>query len=226
MNVPLCVSSHDGLIKWLANHDIDLAYDVGANDGGYTAFMRNRGVRRVIAFEPLPEYAERLRLRFLNDHNVQVMQVGISDHEHSQRNLSVLNCWTLANQDTTTLDPSPSHLQKYYDVEFVKLDDLRGNPKVVKIDVDGFEPMVIKGMTYLITRCRPLLMLELSYLPTVLGYSCDQMIRDLYVLHKYKLVSMDGKYICHSWNEAMAQFPWNTSYDVLCIPEEEVGFYA
>ncbi len=63
------------LVKFLCRRDQD-AIDVGANYGGYVHFMR-RHARRVIAFEPIPEFVELLRRKFRRD--VVIEPIALSD---------------------------------------------------------------------------------------------------------------------------------------------------
>src|SRR6266446_5126868 len=63
------------LVKFLCRRDQD-AIDVGANYGGYVHFMR-RHARRVIAFEPIPEFVELLRRKFPRD--VVIEPIALSD---------------------------------------------------------------------------------------------------------------------------------------------------
>lgn len=45
-------------------------------------------------------------------------------------------------------------------VPAVRLDDLNLDPSIVKIDVEGFELSVLRGLEHTISRCRPVLLLE------------------------------------------------------------------
>lgn len=63
------------LVEFLCRRNED-AIDVGANYGGYVHFMRAHATR-VFAFEPVPELAQLLQLKFRAD--VVVEQVALSD---------------------------------------------------------------------------------------------------------------------------------------------------
>jgi hypothetical protein len=63
------------LLEFLCQPDQD-AIDVGANDGSYVHYLR-RHARRVIAFEPMPDFARLLRRKFRR--GVVVESVALSD---------------------------------------------------------------------------------------------------------------------------------------------------
>ena len=54
-----------------------LVFDVGAYEGEFTALMRRKWNARVIAFEPIPEFASALTSRFSEDHSVTVLPVAL-----------------------------------------------------------------------------------------------------------------------------------------------------
>ncbi len=57
------------------------------------------------------------------------------------------------------MDPADFELV-HVDVDVIALDDLDLSPSIVKIDVEGFELSVLRGLERTIARCRPLLLLE------------------------------------------------------------------
>ena len=54
-----------------------LVVDVGAFEGEFTAYARNTWDARVLAIEPVPEFASALRSRFGNDVSVTVVQAAL-----------------------------------------------------------------------------------------------------------------------------------------------------
>jgi FkbM family methyltransferase len=227
MTNPFMVNSIDALVRWLKENPPELAFDVGANEGGYTDLLLHHGAKKVVAFEPLPAYAEKVRTRFAGNNRVDVQQIALGEKADMKPSLSVLNCWTIACAETTRLDPVSDFLGQKFDINFDFIDSGKfGVPDFVKLDADGYEPAILRGAERLLKINRPAILLELSYLPQELGYSCDRMVLDLYRYHKYVFVAQSGLFVCRHHREMLGFFPWNTSYDVLAVPEERASLFA
>src|SRR5258708_29918347 len=69
------------LVEFLCRRDQD-AIDVGANYGGYVHFMRGHA-KRVIAFEPMADFVQLLRLKF--PHDVVIEPIALSDRARDTR---------------------------------------------------------------------------------------------------------------------------------------------
>jgi FkbM family methyltransferase len=140
----------------------DWVLDVGANIGHYTMrFSELVGKSgRVFAFEPIPETFELLaaNVAYLQERNVTLLNVAASD------SVCVLGM---------KIPQFESGLENYYmaqlstdavDLEVLCLAiDLLGLPKRIsfaKIDAEGHELSVLKGMTELLRRDHPTLVIE------------------------------------------------------------------
>ncbi len=128
-----------------------LCFDVGAHRGDRTRALRAIGAR-VVAVEPQPEFANKLRRRFKKDGEVVVEAVGLSDEEgemelhlatgaptiataapHWQTGRFQSASWVRSiSVPTTTLD---ALIQRF------------GSPIFCKIDVEGYELTVLRGLT-------------------------------------------------------------------------------
>ena len=133
----------------------DLFVDVGANVGIYTIYMLDLGLR-VIAFEPDPRNAGRLREHLaLNGYHAQVLQKAVSDHCGAVRftqGLDSYNHLILSGTDGI-------------EVQATTLDEVLGEQVVdgMKIDVEGAERLVLEGARQALTAHRiRLLQLEWS----------------------------------------------------------------
>ncbi len=133
----------------------DCFYDVGANVGFYSLFLRHN-FRQVYAVEPVP--ANSLSIRFVR--NVRVVPVALSD-KNGKATFYI-------NSDSRTMidNLSPSSLLERFEfrscdhapdrtyagspisVETMTFDSLLSEPKadLVKIDVEGTEFLVLEGM--------------------------------------------------------------------------------
>ena len=149
--------------------DGDDAIDIGANHGRHTynmlPFLGQRG--RCFAFEPNPLLSQKLidnvAQRFKNNLNVFQMACGEINEKlmlHIPENLdgwaSLLDkrdCLELKDKKFTNILVSVINLDSFL---YHKLEKLT----FVKIDTEGFEFKVLKGMTRIISYFRPVIIFE------------------------------------------------------------------
>jgi FkbM family methyltransferase len=145
-------------IEWLRSMPEGAVFaDIGANVGMYTVFAALVRAARVVAFEPESRnYAvlnENLRLNQLGE-RVTALCAGLSDRAGVERlYLSEINpgssCHSLGEEVGFDLKPRPAAFVQ--GTVALRFDDLLQagqvpRPDYVKIDVDGFEHKVIRGM--------------------------------------------------------------------------------
>jgi FkbM family methyltransferase len=146
----------------------DTVYDIGANIGYVSLSLAkiagNKG--RVIAFEPLPGNADLLRktIKMNGLANIELFQLAAS-HESGE-----ILIRTARNPSTASIvwhrnDPAAIEII----VRAAAIDDLvkvgtLNHPRFVKIDVEGAEGSVLKGMRETIAAARPVLFVECSEL--------------------------------------------------------------
>lgn len=135
--------------------------DIGANMGLYSALMASMfEPRSVHAFEPTPNVAQVARMIMeRNNLPVEVFESAVSD---------TTGVGTL--QLSSVSDASNSMVEGFrvatgvIDVATVRLDDhVRRSgiePTIVKVDVETFEPAVLRGAAATIARYRPALIVE------------------------------------------------------------------
>lgn len=131
----------------------DLAFDIGANRGEHTAAILGLGVR-VVAVEPNEVCASRLRRRFWG-RTVSVVQSAVGA-ERGEAILHLGESDTLSTLSTDWLQRRQAHGRFQSEksagevrVPVVTMSDLiaeHGMPSFVKIDVEGFEEHVLRGM--------------------------------------------------------------------------------
>ncbi len=136
-----------------------LAIDIGAAEGAYTAWLVPLAAR-VVAFEPRPAAARRLARMFAHTSLVTVEAVALSDGEGSvalrvARDGEFLSTIEHRNAltgrgeiDTVLVARRPLDSFDYRDVGFIK------------IDVEGHELAVLRGAAGTIARDRPNLLIE------------------------------------------------------------------
>jgi FkbM family methyltransferase len=131
--------------------------DVGANIGYYTILFARR-CRRVLAFEPMPDYQAALRRAIEANglSQVEMFDCGLSN---------VAGRWPVAvGQCSATLhwvaDERPRHVEE---ASFHRLDDLVSERvDLIKIDVDGHELRVLEGAANVLHAHRPIVVFEVS----------------------------------------------------------------
>jgi len=155
----------------------DLFIDVGANEGTYTLLASGGVGSDVIAFEPLPVVFKRLERNIrLNDLNrrVKLFEIALGSKETIIRFSS--------NDDTkdhvlTDGEMHCGHINVNMQTMDVILQNM--NPKIIKIDVEGFEYDVLSGASNVLRNNALLaLIIETNKLGNRYGYNTT-MINDL-----------------------------------------------
>lgn len=141
----------------------DVFYDIGANTGLYTGFAAHI-CEQVVAFEPHPANVSELRKNaILNGPNVSVFEVALSDHSGS------IGLYTPEVESshyperdspgfgggTITEGAANTEVKTVPGDRLIAERDINP-PNVVKIDVEGAEPLVIDGLSDALSndRCR------------------------------------------------------------------------
>jgi FkbM family methyltransferase len=134
----------------------DIAVDIGANIGYYTVMMSKRvgGSGMVIAFEPVLTNFNLLQknIQLNNINNVSTQNIALSD----SAGFSEIYVWPEAVSSGSTLRKAAQANYKQPVIlgrldDFIKLPP-GGRIRVVKIDVEGHECKVFKGMLGLLNK--------------------------------------------------------------------------
>jgi FkbM family methyltransferase len=152
----------------------DLVFDVGANAGVYSEIYLNLGAR-VIAIEPQKNCVRYLENIFKNNKNLIVIGKALGEREgkgelmisptndgHSTMSKKWL---TAAKQSGRFSDESYIIFNKPVEIQITTLDRLieeYGTPQFIKIDVEGFEYNVLKGLA------KPVKALSFEFHPEIL----------------------------------------------------------
>ncbi|MGM0367686.1 MAG: FkbM family methyltransferase [Actinomycetota bacterium] len=137
----------------------DLVFDIGANMGSMTEVFLSLGAR-VIAVEPQDKCVGKLKGKYGDNQKVVLLQKAVSDSigkdtlmiSDSHTVSSMSKNWTdnLKSGDIFFGKTSVFEWQKSREVETVTLDKLikeYGKPVFCKVDVEGYEYKVLKGLT-------------------------------------------------------------------------------
>lgn len=149
---------------FLLDHLVDPqrgAVDVGANEGVYAGRL-SQLCPQVHCFEPIPWFAARLQ-QCLRP-NVIVHEAAASDHS-GQGDLRIPYRGEVEMHGTSTVEASnplsDSTHTRVVPCKLVRLDEAIEEPiGFMKIDVEGHELAVLRGATGILTRDRPVLLVE------------------------------------------------------------------
>ncbi|HPW66835.1 MAG TPA: FkbM family methyltransferase [Salinivirgaceae bacterium] len=130
----------------------DLVFDIGANVGNRTRPLLNIGAK-VVAVEPQKKCQKILKKTFGNEINIVPMGVGEME---DIKDFFVSNAHTISSFSTEWIESVKKDRFKEYTwsrpikIQITTLDKLiekYGLPKFIKIDVEGYELEVLKGLT-------------------------------------------------------------------------------
>jgi len=171
----------------------DTVYDIGANIG-YVSLSLAKKVGpsgHVIAFEPVPANIKAFRQNIEINHltSVQLIEAAVSD-EAVETLIRIAGNLSMASLVWHRNDPSATEIS----VRTVSIDELTKagdlpRPAFVKIDVEGAEAAVLKGMRHTIASVRPVVFMECSEagrartwdLLQGLDYRCQSAISDKWI---------------------------------------------
>jgi FkbM family methyltransferase len=134
----------------------DLCFDVGAHLGDRSKVWLELGAK-VVGVEPQPKFSNYLADKFKNNLSYFNEQIGLGS-EKGKATLHISNMFptlsTLADQEWRKQIDDATALTINYDssieINVTTLDELvkkYGNPRFIKIDVEGYEAEVLKGLT-------------------------------------------------------------------------------
>lgn len=158
----------------LKKMDADVCLDVGANIGNHAVVIAQH-CKQLHAFEPVPFIFEVLRSNLQhNADNGNAYCVALSDedsvasiHIDPDGNLGKSTMLSAGGVDTQQASDS-------IEISAVRGDELvsslAGSIDFIKIDVEGFEPRVIKGLQQTIRKHQPVLLLEWNSSQTRKGF--------------------------------------------------------
>lgn len=135
------------------------AVDIGANIGYVTSWLAKRWPS-VTSFEPTPETFECLK-RNCTRNNINLINKGLSN-----KNTELYFATSTQKPDQNQIISDQTKLRKFWNylkIPVGTLDEYHISCDFIKIDVEGHEYQVVHGALETINRCRPAIMIEISY---------------------------------------------------------------
>jgi len=195
-------------------------FDVGSNVGQHALFMSPR-VDNVIAFEPSRSALKRFQANVtLNGiGNVRIFPLGLGDSDGEGRLGSGFPGNSGSRSLTWTLDHDAMETVAICrGDEFLRAMNL---PRIdiLKLDVEGYEKRVLKGLRQTLARDRPIILMELIGKLEKSGFANEAALRRaLYAEHA--LFTLRG-----NRQAKLAPFDWNGEAAV-CLPRECEGLFS
>jgi FkbM family methyltransferase len=199
--------------------------DVGANVGHHSLFMAGR-VDRVLAFEPFPTVLALLREHLALNHitNVDVVPVALAERDDTL-------AFFPGTEDENTIGTflGSDAPQRGVAVQLPirngdRLFEERNYPptQLIKVDVEGFEPFVFRGLKERIRRDRPIILSEMLHF-TRKSYGSEEAFRDCFyddaLFFNVHPVGISMRY-------RISPFRFGFNGEVLVIPAEMADFVS
>lgn len=130
----------------------DLVFDVGAHTGDKAKLLLDLGAK-VVCIEPQPGCVDELRKRYTGHKDVSIIAKGVGSEpgEFTMYICSEMPMLSTLVEDWGDTAFQDKKFDKKVTVEVTTLDAIiaeHGMPKFAKIDVEGFEQEVLKGLSH------------------------------------------------------------------------------
>jgi FkbM family methyltransferase len=191
----------------------DLVFDIGAHVGNHTRALARLGAR-VVAIEPQPQLARWLRWLFHGDQRLTVVEAALGARPGkaslypSPRTPTVATLsadWIAAVGSATSF--AGVRWEAPLEVPVTTLDALieqHGLPRFCKIDVEGFEAEILRGLS------QPIPLLSFEYVPAAIAIACEA-VSLLAALGPYRFNATVGErrsFLWSEWQEAAPTLAW------------------
>lgn len=152
----ICNEWNRGIVKNTIKDTIIL--DIGANIGNHTLYYLNEcNAKKVICFEPVSD-TFRILSRNVEINNLSDKAVLINAAVGESDGSAIMSSYDIQNTGMATVEPSDNGPIKMISIDNYQLFDKIG---LVKIDVEGFELSVLKGMVNVLKKDKPFISIEI-----------------------------------------------------------------
>ena len=164
---PLLFFLRDTLNALITETPKAIFMDIGANIGHHSIFL-SKFASQVLAFEPYPKVNMQFKQQIAHNNisNIQIFEIGLSDRRETLNYYAPTgNNEGIGSFDESSIGKGNTSYGKLelQEGDQVMASDSWKNIKLIKIDVEGFEKKVIKGLTRTIEEERPVIVCEITY---------------------------------------------------------------
>jgi len=164
---PLLFYLRDTLNALITETPKAIFMDIGANVGHHSIFL-SKFASQVLAFEPYPKVNMQFKQQIAHNNisNIQIFEIGLSDRRETLNYYAPTgNNEGIGSFDESSIgkgNTSYGKLELQEGDQVIESDSWK-NIKLIKIDVEGFEKKVIKGLSRTIEEERPVIVCEITY---------------------------------------------------------------
>ncbi len=164
---PLLFFLRDTLNALITETPKAIFMDIGANIGHHSIFL-SKFASQVLAFEPYPKVNMQFKQQIAHNNisNIQIFENGLSDRRETINYYAPTgNNEGIGSFDESSIakgNKSYGKLELQAGDQAIESGSWKGI-KLIKIDVEGFEKKVIKGLTRTIEEERPVIVCEITY---------------------------------------------------------------
>ena len=164
---PLLFFLRDTLNALITETPKAIFMDIGANVGHHSIFL-SKFASQVLAFEPYPKVNMQFKQQIAHNNisNIQIFENGLSDRRETLNYYAPTgNNEGIGSFDESSIgkgNTSYGKLELQEGDQVIESDSWK-NIKLIKIDVEGFEKKVIKGLSRTIEEERPVIVCEITY---------------------------------------------------------------
>ena len=164
---PLLFFLRDTLNALITETPKAIFMDIGANVGHHSIFL-SKFASQVLAFEPYPKVNMQFKQQIAHNSisNIQIFETGLSDRRETLNYYAPTgNNEGIGSFDESSIgkgNTSYGKLELQEGDQVIESDSWK-NIKLIKIDVEGFEKKVIKGLSRTIEEERPVIVCEITY---------------------------------------------------------------
>ena len=164
---PLLFFLRDTLNALITETPKAIFMDIGANIGHHSIFL-SKFASQVLAFEPYPKVNMQFKQQIAHNNisNIQIFETGLSDRRETLNYYAPTgNNEGIGSFDESSIGKGNTSYGKLelQEGDQVMASDSWKNIKLIKIDVEGFEKKVIKGLSRTIEEERPVIVCEITY---------------------------------------------------------------
>lgn len=178
------------LINWLKKKNkFNNVLDIGANIGNHSVFF-SKYFKKVLSFEPNPHSFDLLKLNTKKYKKINIFNFGLSNKNSTQDFYSYELNYGGSSLKKNNKIPYQKFKAKFY--KFDQLKKVEKNIDLIKIDVEGEELNVLKGLKDTIKKNEPIIIFEVhkdeirNGSSKVIDYLKDLKYNNFYSIENYE----------------------------------------